>query len=56
MSMTVTVKEHVAVAPLASVTLKVLVVVPTGNDAPLANPPTTETTAPGQLSEPVGVA
>ena len=31
-------KEHVAVLPLPSVASKVLVVVPTGNVEPLANP------------------
>jgi len=34
----VMVKEHVAVFPDASVTLKVLVVTPTGNVEPLARP------------------
>ena len=37
-SVTVTVKEQVAVLALASVTLKVLVVIPTGKVAPLAKP------------------
>ena len=37
-SVTVTVKEHVAVLALPSVTLNVLVVVPTGKVAPLAEP------------------
>ena len=35
---TVTSKEHSAVLPEASVTLKVLVVVPVGNVEPLASP------------------
>jgi hypothetical protein len=38
-SFTVTVKEQVAVLPLASVTSKVFVVVPTGKSLPLGKPP-----------------
>ena len=37
-SVTVTVKEQVAVLPLASVAVKLFEVVPTGKVAPLANP------------------
>jgi hypothetical protein len=37
-SFTVTVKLQVAVLPLASVTVKLFVVVPIGNTDPLANP------------------
>src|SRR6266511_8253 len=53
-SLTVTVKLHVAVLPAASVTTKVLVVTPTGKAAPLVNPPVCAVTAPGQLSVPAG--
>jgi hypothetical protein len=38
-SFTVTVKEQLAVFPLASVTSNVFVVVPTGNALPLGKPP-----------------
>ena len=38
LSATTTLKEHVAVLPAASVTTKVLMVVPTGNAAPEAKP------------------
>jgi hypothetical protein len=38
-SFTVTVNEQVAVLPLASVTSKVFVVVPTGKSLPLGKPP-----------------
>jgi hypothetical protein len=38
-SFTVTVKEQVAVLPLASVTSNVFVVVPTGKELPLGKPP-----------------
>jgi hypothetical protein len=38
LSVMITVNEHVAELPLASVTLNVLAVVPTGNVAPLARP------------------
>ena len=54
LSVMVTVNEHVAVLPLASVTLKVLVVVPTGNVAPLAKPAVWIVVGPEQLSEPTG--
>ena len=37
-SLTVTVKAQVAVLPAPSVTLKVFVVTPTGNEAPEAEP------------------
>ena len=52
MSNTVTVNEHVAVLPLASVAVQVTVVVPTGKVDPDAGEQTTVT--PGQLSEAVG--
>ena len=51
---TVTLKEHVAVRPWASVTRKVFTVVPTGKDEPLARPPVCEVEEPGQLSVPTG--
>jgi len=54
LSFTVTVKLQVLVFPVASVTLKVLVVVPTGKVAPLANPAVWVVVAPLQLSVPVG--
>ena len=56
LSTTVTVKEQVVEAPFAAVTLKVLVVTPTGKDAPLGAPVTRLNVAPGQLSAIVGVA
>src|SRR3989442_6753904 len=55
LSLTVTVKLHVAVLPAASVTRKTLVVTPTGKTDPLANPPVCVVSAPGQLSLPTGV-
>ena len=55
MSIAVTVKEQDAVEPPAAVTKKVLVVVPTGNNEPLAKPEICVVTAPGQLSDPIGV-
>ena len=54
MSMTVTVKEQVVVLPDASVTVKVLVVLPEGKVAPLAKPAVCVVVAPGQLSVPTG--
>src|SRR5438445_12841952 len=51
LSLTVTVKLHVAVLPAASVTRNTLVVTPTGKADPLANPPVCVVTAPAQLSE-----
>ena len=54
-SFTVTVKLHWAVLPEASVTSKVLVVVPTGKAAPLAKPAICVVAEPGQLSFPEGV-
>jgi len=54
-SLTVTVKLHVAVLPLASVTLNVLVVAPIGNTDPLARPDVCTVLALGQLSLPEGV-
>src|SRR5436309_14127354 len=42
LSLTVTVKLHVAVLPAASVTRNTLVVTPTGKADPLANPPVCE--------------
>jgi hypothetical protein len=53
-SFTVTVKEQVAVLPLASVTRKVLVVAPSGKLLPLASPPIWTVVAPAQLSLPTG--
>ena len=55
LSLTVTVKLQVLVFPVASVTLKVLVVVPTGKVALLANPAVCVVAAPVQLSVPTGV-
>src|SRR5437870_11629100 len=54
LSLTVTVKLHVAVLPAASVTRNTLVVTPTGKADPLANPPVCVVTAPAQLSVPTG--
>ena len=54
LSVTVTVKEQVAVNPAPSVTLNVLVVVPLGKEAPLAEPAIWVVDAPEQLSVPVG--
>ena len=53
-STTVTVKLQVDELPAASVTLNVLVVVPTGNVEPLARPAVCNVEAPGQLSVPTG--
>jgi len=55
LSMIVTVNEHVAVFPEASVTTKLFVVVPIGKVAPLARPAVRVTICPGQLSEEVTV-
>jgi hypothetical protein len=55
LSLTVTLKLHVVVLAEASVTLKVLMVVPTGKEEPLANPAICVVTAPAQLSVPTGV-
>ena len=55
LSVTVTVNEHEAVNPPASVTVKVFVVVPVGNVAPLGRPAVCAVVAPGQLSVPTGV-
>ena len=49
-SVTVTVKEQVAVLPLASVAVKLFEVVPTGKVAPLANPEVWAKLTPAQLS------
>ena len=54
LSTTVTVKVQLAVAALAAVTVKVLVVTPTGKLAPEARPAVRTVVAPGQLSVPVG--
>ena len=54
-SFTVTVNEQEALFPLASVTSKVLVVVPTGKKEPLGSPAVCFVVAPGQLSVPTGV-
>ena len=53
-SLTVTVKLHVAVSPAASVTTKVLTVAPTGKVAPLARPAVCADVDAGQLSVPTG--
>ena len=53
LSSTVTVKLQVAVLPDASVTRKLLVVVPMGKVDPLARPASWATVCPGQLSEEV---
>ncbi len=50
----VTVKLHVFVLPTASVTLKVLVVVPTGNEAPDPRPAICVNVDPEQLSPKLG--
>jgi hypothetical protein len=47
---TVTVNEHEAVLPLASVTVCVTVVVPIGKTDPLAKPAVLVVVEPGQLS------
>ena len=49
-SLTVTVKEHVAVLPEPSVTVKLLEVVPEGKLDPLANPAVCAKVEPEQLS------
>ena len=54
-SLIVIVKEHVAVFPAASVTLNVLVVVPTGNVEPLDRPAVWVVVWPAQLTVPMGV-
>ena len=53
-SVTTTLKEQDAVCPLAAVTVKVLVVVPTGKFAPEARPAVCAVVAPEQLSLPTG--
>ncbi len=53
LSVTVTAKEQLAVLPAASVTIKVLVVVPMGNVAAEASPAVWVMKAPAQLSEEV---
>ena len=55
-SVTVTVKLQVAVLPLASVTTKVLVVIPTGNNDPEGKPAVCVNVAPGALSAITGSA
>lgn len=54
MSLTVTVKLHIAVLPAASVTVKALVVMPMGNVAPDGKPAVCAVVAPAQLSLPTG--
>src|SRR5947207_5163547 len=54
LSVTVTVKLHVAVLPAASVTRNTLVVTPTGKADPLANPPVCVVTAPAHVSAACG--
>ena len=53
LSSTVTVKLQVAVLPEASVTRKLLVVVPVGKVDPLARPESWAMVCPGQLSDEV---
>jgi hypothetical protein len=55
LSVTVTVKLHVVKRPAVSVTLKVLVVVPTGKFDPLPSPPVCTKDATAQLSPVVGL-
>ena len=55
LSTTVTVKEQFAVWLAASVTTKVLVVVPTGKVELVGKPTVCTVTAPGQLSAPTGL-
>ena len=55
MSTTVTVKLQEVSSPAASVTLKVLVVVPTGKIEPEAKPAVCVVVAPEQLSVPTGL-
>ena len=50
----VTLNEQEAVLPAASVTMKVLTVVPTGKAEPEGRPAIWVVTAPGQLSVPIG--
>ena len=54
LSVTVTVKEQVAVRPETSVTTKVLVVTPAGKLEPDARPAVRTVVEPGQLSVPTG--
>ena len=54
-SLTVTLKLHVAVLPLASVLRKAMVVVPTGKVAPLGRPEVITLPTPEQLSVPTGL-
>src|SRR5438552_13043009 len=54
LSLTVTVKLHVAVLPAASVTRNTFVITPTGKADPLANPPVCVVRTPAQLSVPTG--
>src|SRR5436190_1173343 len=51
LSRTVTLNEQVAVLPEASVTRKLLMVVPMGKEAPLAKPLSCATVCPEQLSD-----
>lgn len=54
LSVIVTVNEHELVFPAASVAVNVLVVVPTGNNEPLAKPDVWLVVTPAQLSVAVG--
>ena len=54
LSVMTTLNEQETVFPDASVTLKVLVVVPTENEDPLAIPERSTVVAPEQLSTPTG--
>ena len=54
--MTVTLKEQPAVLPAASVTVNVLVVVPTGKRLPEGRPAVWSMLAPGRLSLKAGAA
>jgi hypothetical protein len=56
LSVTVTVKEHTLLLPLASVAVNVIVVVPMGNVDPLGNPAVCVITKPGQLSVAAGAS
>jgi hypothetical protein len=55
-SLTVTVKEHVAVFPARSVALNVMVVTPKGKRVSLRSPAIRRVVTPAQLSVPTGVA
>jgi hypothetical protein len=56
LSVTVTLKVHVTLFPLASAAVNVTTVVPIGNAEPLGNPDVWDTIVPGQLSVAAGAA